>query len=680
MTRECPGGTRHRRTIDTMKIVLLGLTLLLSPYVALTQTAIRYIHDEHLKQYATERVDGTDQDFVMAGTSFGPTTTGTDDVVPHFVYFSYDQMLLSNLYDDADIIEERAVDVEHYVDNGTFVMVCMARYNDPTKDRDMIKVLELDANGTIIQDLIFEVTSGAYENLYPLNSMMIGDMLYICGFATKDGTELPNEPGYGPYDYKAAFVLKHDMTNTVPDVCSLYNYTYSYIGGTPTGFPNKDYDIAMRLKVVPGGSNIFVTGSVNGAFGSLGAPLYLSSTMNMTINPTTLAVVTDNPFLGSSGEYGVDIIQNTNCCNGGYYIVGNEFDQNAATSGFDTNPGFFWVTWVDNSFQAPLTTLSPLYTRTPRYLFNEFDYAWAMQALPPTDIGNGYQMIVAGMQDNHASCTYSDRPSESNYNPFLTEMFFNYVTGANSASIVASHKYFKTYMTMGGTGQSFNTDSYHLLGEGLSNPAWRPTFATRDPNDNNSHIIMSAPHKYGPEDGYYLNLKYLHTDEDGDIDINCGVVDCSPGNLPIIEVVEHDFPNILSNRSVTNCPITVSSGNSSLYIFSAIDSPDCINGNGYRPSQVSNVPAPRHVKNITLYPNPAATYVSAALPRDLNEDTHVVIDLLDMQGKKIKKLYKGNVKGLKAKEMNLPDVVPGIYFAQISISGKPSTMQKIEIK
>src|SRR5690606_6699054 len=106
----------------------------------------------------------------------------------------------------------------------------------------------------------------------------------------------------------------------VPGVAMAYEWN--------TGWGSRvDYDMAMCIIVIKATDERFVTGSVNGDETLGSGATERSAVMNLVVDPNTLGVISDDPFLHVSGhdnrygpsEYGVDLVQ----AGGTNYVLAN---------------------------------------------------------------------------------------------------------------------------------------------------------------------------------------------------------------------------------------------------------------------------------------------------------------------------------------------------------------------
>ena len=208
--------------------------------------------------------------------------------------------------------------------DGSYFITALRR----ATDKDRIELIEVDAAGNILSDILITPDPASADCFYPIHTMSHDGYLYICGYIA-EGTAYPTLIDYTTN--KRAFVLKYDPATQAVIACyryDSYNDTYS---APPTG---ADYDMAVRMVPLSNG-DIYVTGSCNIVrprydpnnipIGQTNDHEYTSGTLNMTVT-ANLGVQLQNVPLGhpwgfneNRGEHGQSLIE----VGGNYYNAGN---------------------------------------------------------------------------------------------------------------------------------------------------------------------------------------------------------------------------------------------------------------------------------------------------------------------------------------------------------------------
>lgn len=627
------------------------------PYTSFSQNVIdAYQWDNDLKHYSTEAVPGTD-DYVMAGTKYN----GGDFNEIHFMYYQANNLVVSKTYSLAsgDKNDIRVVDIA-VASPDVFYITCLMRDNfNKYGGHDMIKVLGVDNTGTIISNAT--ITSGGnnheFDNIYPLHSLYQNEALFICGYVNDNTSSYPAHPYYGGptggangVDMRQAFVIKYDIGGGG----ILTGKTWDYFV-TNTSSRN-DYDMAIRMIPLSNG-DIYVTGSCNVPIVDQGGTSfdYLSGTLSIFLNTTTMTDYSNKPFAKATtpvydpyygeGEYGVGMFKDPN--SGGYFVVGNYFNSHTPYAKFNFYPyaGSFWLTYLDANHEPPLTSPNNRSLAT-------WGSTWALQNL---EGNNANSMLVAGMTtmdaDQYNNCTnLSPLPTTNNVNPFLIELSPSF----NGISISSTVNYAHVYTSGQGTGVEATGNSYYMLGGGLSNVAWNPTFAARNLPDV-TDITMSAP--IWNNNNSTLNTKLIRTDMNGDISAPCDFYgSCSPGFDD--EIAKKFLPTIIA----INYNLKYADDEMTSVDYLPIAMLEC-DGGYYRQSNPNTANIPE-VKAMDILPNPATDKAILNITGShAGETIHLTVH--DITGKM---LQEYSVEATASKLQQTIDVVTypkGLVFIQV---------------
>lgn len=621
---------------------------------------------------------------VQAGTIYDSWTPGPPKVLTssprvHFMNTGNNGGTnASIILDDQNFQEERAVSIvsdrtnspstEYYITAGVRGGV------------DGIEVTPVDRFGAVLRSPYLVLPSVPGDNIYPLHTIYHSNgNLYICGYITSNSTNLPLNPSFAGYNQKKAFVLQMNPTNGAVTNFITINTTYTT---APSG-TGEDFDMAMRL-VELGSTDIFVTGSVNAYSTYSSGSLFHSGVMNFTIDPG-LTTYTSNHYKFDSqngtpvlppDEYGVDIVEGVN---GSYYIMSNTFFRGAiGSSKFDIIPAFLSITATDNA-RVPYTG-GPL----SRFLFNAYDYAWGLKALPTCNTNaqpspgfypaDGKRFVLSGQTINQCmgATSFMD-----DYRTFLWDVE---VGTSNTGVITITNNNWTQYNNTNGTLPMANPYSYYALDREMNNGGWSPTFAARLTDAD--EIVLNAPH--APNSGTaLLNNKTIHAG-------TCTLTDGPCSTFPNTESIYTDNinpilcgrPSYLTWAASAHCD-PANPCNTSVSAYSSYNATtsttmtssnfaytDVACGTGVfkqGTTAVANT-APK-AKGYYIYPNPAQETVTVVLDKNLQGNDVIEIALLDVMGRQVGVLYSGKADGL-GRQLQLPDVASGVYMVQLKANGR----------
>ncbi|MBN8669319.1 MAG: T9SS type A sorting domain-containing protein [Chitinophagales bacterium] len=733
--------------------------------------------EKDVKGYATElwKVQrNTNQPFdeVAAGTVY-MDSANPDSTLVHFI--SYDStaqfyFLTNKTYrnlntrpgDYADITHMRAVDVEAVDDagNNRFFIVCQSREKPfgpigipitpspwpGTSWKDHITVMRVDEAGNIIgvvRDIFDRTPVGGIDgyNLYATHSLYkefgspLKKILYICGYTTHQWSTYPFNPTFAHDKKSFVIALDADPDNTSTYLTPIASRTFDYEAGVVPN-PNEskkwyDYDIAMRmqwLNVSGYPNHLFVTGSVNGfqnnGGGSPQFDYYRSGVMNFILDPLSLAIVQEHPYMSQGpiepagdNEYGVALWED-DPTTGSYFMVGNKFKHEGRYVnggwridpwGFDPRPDGIWVNQVSNFVLGPSGS-------NWRSVKNK--KLWVTQMLPTryngVGLGGGQNpavtsnFLIAGMQAEALGTGFTDVPSDNNVNAFIADVSLDYTSANTNIQDVQFSLFGKmgfgwpTFTCNTGTGiVGTDANNFYTLGGGLANIMWYHNFTVRyctntgtsraTPDD----IMLVAPKmmdhpyrsnhpNYGTTDRY-LGIKHIHVEAEA---YDYGFWDLEWGNSCGLEPksnVTLDAENVTTISPCIDGTLDLDFRD----ITVAVDTLEILYNvpcayEGNEPSYktgTTSVAAKRNVVSATkIYPNPANEEVRIDIAKEIADETAVKVVLTNIHGQVISELYNGTAKGTAGKSMRLPQVATGLYIIHVYSNNTMIHQQKLSIQ
>lgn len=646
-----PNKTRKLFSLSFAVYVVCILCLLQTAH-AQTHTNI-FTFDNDVKQYTTAMatnpmIPGDVGETVMAGTIFN-ISAGKN--VIHFL----------NVDGNGNINVDKYIDINGYNDeravsivsdgNNTYYITCLAR--DPVGN-DEIVVLYLQVNGTVTATRRLRDPA---QSIYPLSSIFSHGILYICGYATTNYTNLPNTPNIEPYGSTRAAFIQFDPALPAGPLNAAWVINTTVIAGTPP----YDYDIAMRMVEMHNGK-IFITGSVNDGNA---ANQDCSATMNIVFDPIPQTFSTNHFRYQSSSqvlEYGIGLVEDVT--HGVNYVIGNNFTH----GGGGILPGHLNITGLDNSM-----TPSSLPFNTSRIQFPEIEYGmWALQTLPtvsmPTFPGDA-RFVIGGM----TSYDFCIKYHQADPNPFLYDVEVNYVPG--SGALTHYFKNFVTYKNMNGTG-NLASNGYFYLGGFLSNQVWNPVFAARaTPADD---IMLNAPRWDVSQSK--LNLKQIRADASTFIETSCtGSYDqylAYPAscNQPASQTI---MP-ALCTTTYGPLSITIADIKSSSSLFPDGNTQCSATNVVYKSTGITKI---EKTDVTTIYPNPANTDINVMLDKNITGSDKIKLQLVNMYGQVVADLYEGSAAQLNSNaKLQLPGVAAGLYNVQIFVNNRIKETIKLTIQ
>lgn len=681
-SQNVPGSGMLRTARLGMALLLPLACAALAPHKATAQSTFvkTYRQVEDVKQYSVLAIEGEDE-YLMAGT-----------VKNRFIHFmrtdGSGNVLDSRWYDC--VTEQRTIKIVA-LDAGRYAIVALRRDNAGAANaRDRIRLLEIDKKGTVISDQLLESTlpAGAanYVNIYPLNALydQPNNILYLCGYVTKQPSTYPNYPQLTALSDKKAFVFRLDLT-AMTAVSSTFDYVYTGVPTLPYPQPSSDFDMAMAMSLVPSSTtpnpSLYVTGSCNFVTPVPVSPAtasYRSGTMNLQLNPATLAIVNGatqrsfaDPAQSEGGEYGMDIVRNTGT-GGGYFVVGNTSNiTSQAGTGFSGKPGYVVCTYINSSFNPVVNpSLARLWLKDVRG-------ATALQTIRGLNGGNN--VVIAGMQSGASVCpaTTTPDPSLDNFNPFLQD----FTPSWSGTSIGYTSAWWRTYLTRFGTGVASASNSYYQYGNGLSIFAWSPFLAYRRAAGNplgDDNIVLTAPSRN--PDYNSLNTKLIRAEGAGKVP-TCeeGYMTCNIGygssSVKLSGFVSGSV-NISTPVTTAVYGLAVVPHNEQILPLNPYEVWDCelSGGNLFRSVPQSNGAS----LSAAVRPNPASDYVQIAFSGELQPEDRLTIQLTDISGRTIGTLYSGKA-GAYSNDAHLvlPQTAAGMYFIRISAGDRQLPLQKL---
>ncbi|MEZ5016187.1 MAG: T9SS type A sorting domain-containing protein [Flavipsychrobacter sp.] len=738
---------------------MLGALCVFVSYSSIAQTPNRwktiFPFTDDVKQYSTEMLynttnlpfQPTPDASAMAGTIYY-TSAETD---AHYILMhelggklasvSYNHLARIGSHPNIDRTSMKVVDLEAVEIPGfddEMLITCQSRERDgstPTIcipcpwvgniQNDFITVMRTDLYGNVLDALdIWDNSDGNglldFE-LYPTHTLYKKftylsnnyEILYICGTATTENTSLPNQPDY-KHD-KKAFVIAVDVSNNQLSVLGNITFNYRSTGTTiipsPGDFNGRqyDFDIAMHLDWITSGSyidHVMVSGSVNGEQpnplnpGDPNTEYNRSAAMNLVLNPVTLAIQADFPYMSKKieeqgeNEYSIGLMEHSNALApfNYKYQLGNKF----YISDRGEYPYSAYGMWV-NRLHADLFILP---SATPTMYTIDGEY-WGMKIMPTygqTPIGTQTartgHFLISGFQTEDCNFTFY-KPSMSNMTAFLVDLHVDY-WAAPGDKVRVTPKFIPPPATNPGQWTSFNsttgTGGYAYLGGGLSNSVWYNTeFAARNfsnlanPNNGDDEVIMYTP-KYQPDGSGSNILGFAYTAADNDFyslpdaPLTCGPEhDCDP------TFYEEEVMAVAS--STNNDPLVLWDANAAI-VQNVYDDPvELICQDYSSPPGISSYKNGATVKNIMeasetkVFPNPTNDHVFVNLSSAIDKEANITVELINIQGQHMGNLYKGRAELLNnQRALSLPDVAPGLYLITISDGREQLHKEKLTIQ
>lgn len=614
-----------------------------------------YFFDRDLKQYSMETVSNQDA-YVMAGT-YG-LLGGLGAI--HYVH--YDPAMGGIVTSKIFYVTQRDLRAVDIVEDGSgyFYITGLLRDNLVSNGKDRILVLKVDISGNIAscQTLESNISSSTgYRNIYPLHSLYMDGLLYICGYVGKEYYTYPNEPYFGGDGSKKAFVLSFDPSS-LSVLCNTWDYIITTLNPLQP-LPVTDYDMAMRMisindevMYVTGSCNTAVRGSVFDEFPSATLSLFIDkNTLGPTLSygPMTKSFVNPNAWgaANGNGEYGIDLIPDPEG-SGGFFVIGNYFSSDAGgtpSAGFKPFPQFYWLTYLDpNNNWDPPTGSWPFFNR----IQSSWDYAWMLQALPTE---NPDHFLLAGMTPHMWYPCYQRNPSSfNNYNPILTEIRPIW-TGS---SISLNTNWWRFYESNLGTGiVGVNPSNYRDLGGGLSNIAWNPTFATRQRNFGITTDIMLHAPVMNPNNNL-LNFKLIRTDQNGVVnDCEHTSTDCEPTyqDAYVVEAIQSTSTGALySNITPSPAFMSIQANDFDVHELNYNPTADYICDNVYYKTTSNSSVLYEH--KISIMPNPASDFISVNLGSGFSGRISVVLQ--NITGQTSSLVFHGDIEDTGNPIISLP--------------------------
>jgi hypothetical protein len=601
---------------------------------------------------------------------------------------------LSVTYDDPNYYDERSVDIVPYTTSQS-IIVAVVRENVYWKAK--IKILIVDnTTGAVVSDNIVSWT----DYIYPLHAIYANNFLYIGGFITTDTSAQTNSWDWAGdisvnsliAQPKAAFVGMYSLTTPstgFPFLTFDWNYkTYS----------SYDFDMIMRLKALSNG-NIMVLGSSNVTTSDVPRQL-ASGTFAFMIDPfltlmSPLISITDSTYhLGATRreddkyEFGFDVQEADN----GYFIYSNKFDP---LNFHATYPMVSYVPLNFNVASSVNTARIHIYPASYPYLYPVnggsccsvfLGWACGSKLMVPfaSSLPNGAGIHMSGLMAayndgsgcwnaNGISSNGNHGPDAFNYLPFIAKLN----TAWNGSSISSSIDYWKIYEN---SNYILNDVTFLYLGGGLSNNAWPTTFATDNLAFSNDMILNAPTWNLDPSPDR-VNLKFIHTNSNGDIDPNshdCDktFINCIPANQEVV-ALRNGLPEmqLMGIGAIANSD----PGESSMATLSVDDQNTC-SGNGFYKTnsiiEINGLPV-----TLDIYPNPAHDYFYLNLKGNSNADAILSVALFNITGQKVADLYNGSNRQLQSTpQIKLPEVATGLYIVKVWNNGIFSGQYKLDIQ
>jgi len=205
-------------------LLMLPVFLLLTSWV-FAQDTYSYSFNNDVKGYdvipitnACPSLDPLDEQCVAVGTVY-PNTLATDIKNGiHFIRFDKHGNLLASVFINHSNADERAVKIVSIDNTCNFIIVSLIRENVPFA-QDAIKLTTVDMNGQIIAEskIVSNLNTIPYNHLYPMDAILINNVVYIVGSASKETLNVNPliTNGLNFSNPNQAFVCRVDLTNPV---------------------------------------------------------------------------------------------------------------------------------------------------------------------------------------------------------------------------------------------------------------------------------------------------------------------------------------------------------------------------------------------------------------------------------------------------------------------------------
>ena len=251
------------------KILLMLSVFLLQTLWVFAQDTYSYSFNNDVKGYdvipitnACPSLDPLDEQCVAVGTVY-PNALATDIKNGiHFIRFDKQGNLLASVFINHSNADERAVKIISIDNTCNFIIVSLFRENVPFA-QDAIKLTTVDMNGQVLAEskIISNLGSFPYNHLYPMDAILINNVVYVVGSASN---EIPSVSplltnGLNFSNPNQAFVCRVDLTNPVANDIIYFGdaNTPSNLNGTHSYF-----DLARSIKQTNDG-RVFIIGMSN---------------------------------------------------------------------------------------------------------------------------------------------------------------------------------------------------------------------------------------------------------------------------------------------------------------------------------------------------------------------------------------------------------------------------------
>ena len=249
-------------------LLILPVFLLLTSWV-FAQDTYSYSFNNDVKGYdvipitnACPSLDPLDEQCVAVGTVY-PNTLATDIKNGiHFIRFDKHGNLLASVFINHSNADERAVKIVSIDNTCNFIIVSLIRENVPFA-QDAIKLTTVDMNGQIIAEskIVSNLNTIPYNHLYPMDAILINNVVYIVGSASKETLNVNPliTNGLNFSNPNQAFVCRVDLSNpVVNDIIYFGNSNVPFnLNGTKSYF-----NLARSIKQTYDG-RVFIMGMVS---------------------------------------------------------------------------------------------------------------------------------------------------------------------------------------------------------------------------------------------------------------------------------------------------------------------------------------------------------------------------------------------------------------------------------
>lgn len=433
--------------------------------------------------------------------------------------------------------------------------------------------------------------------------------------------------------------------------------TYDWYSNHTTA--SHDYDKATRMQIMNNG-NLWITGSTNFELGSpTNQSIFTAGTMNLEVDPYTLVPVANGyrEFKSLQGleEEGIALIEGDNES----FIVGSSYYPISAN-------GTYAPIEERSDFTVVTPNLDPLVqtylSRIKRNVQGSNLGNWVQEATASPTLSGGIRLAGAHFENGEDYVT-----------PYLADV--KITTGLLQANMLINR--WLDFPAFTGTATSSN--SYFQLGGPLSHPLFQPGAGELNYNQGFYPPFLVNP------DFYQYDLRPKIVREDLAPMGDCFIENSDPP-FNYYGVVSNSIYIVTNNQdgdfSLYSVDYDVVPLQPNVYLTCGQYDPNLNpppQGSG-TPKVTSGIKNKYSGSDCNIYPNLATDKVQITSPSLSTNSGLIEVQLLDVQGRLLNKLYKGKASDMPANGLKLPEVAPGLYLLKINTSGTAPILKKLIIQ